>query len=152
MFDDSSPYYENVIVNKSINLIGEDRDTTVIDGKQISNTIRIINSGVNISGFTIKHGSINARNLPSNIVISGNHFINRGGFGISFWSTDNSFIISNTFTDCDWSIFLDCGNNNIISNNIFIFNYSNDYHVYEIYCLGDNHVITNNTIINLRGE
>ena len=28
----SSPYYENVLVNRSINLIGEDKNTTIIDG------------------------------------------------------------------------------------------------------------------------
>ncbi|UCD14567.1 MAG: right-handed parallel beta-helix repeat-containing protein, partial [Thermoplasmatales archaeon] len=32
VYNDSSPYYENIVVDKSINLIGEGRDTTVIDG------------------------------------------------------------------------------------------------------------------------
>jgi len=32
VYDDSSPYYENLVVDKSIQLIGEDRDTTVING------------------------------------------------------------------------------------------------------------------------
>ena len=30
VYDDSSPYYENVVLNKSINLIGEDKNSTVI--------------------------------------------------------------------------------------------------------------------------
>jgi len=32
VYDDSSPYYENIVVAKSINLIGEDRETTIIYG------------------------------------------------------------------------------------------------------------------------
>ncbi|GAH12836.1 unnamed protein product, partial [marine sediment metagenome] len=32
VFDDSSPYYENVMVDKSISLIGENKETTIIDG------------------------------------------------------------------------------------------------------------------------
>ena len=32
VYDDSSPYFENIIINKSIHLIGENKDTTVIDG------------------------------------------------------------------------------------------------------------------------
>ena len=35
VFDDSSPYFENLIINKSINLLGEKRHTTIIDGNQI---------------------------------------------------------------------------------------------------------------------
>ncbi|MCD6481001.1 MAG: hypothetical protein J7L31_01850, partial [Thermoplasmata archaeon] len=30
VYDDSSPYYENIVINKSINLVGENKDTTVI--------------------------------------------------------------------------------------------------------------------------
>jgi len=35
VFDESSPYYEHVIVDKSIELIGENKETTTIDGNQI---------------------------------------------------------------------------------------------------------------------
>jgi pectin methylesterase-like acyl-CoA thioesterase len=39
VYDDSSPYNENVNVSKSISLIGEDRDTTIIDGNNSGNII-----------------------------------------------------------------------------------------------------------------
>ena len=42
VYDDSSPYYENIIIDKSISLIGENRNTTVIDGNYIGNVIEII--------------------------------------------------------------------------------------------------------------
>jgi len=32
VYDDSSPYYEFLIINKSISLIGENKDTTIIKG------------------------------------------------------------------------------------------------------------------------
>jgi len=58
VYNNSSPYFENVIVNKSINLIGEDKDSTVIDGNQIKRSvINISVDYVNISGFTIKNCS-----------------------------------------------------------------------------------------------
>jgi parallel beta-helix repeat protein len=53
----SSPYYENVVINKSIALIGENRNTTIIDGKRIDNPLWIKASFVNISGFTISNSS-----------------------------------------------------------------------------------------------
>ena len=42
VFDDSSPYYENIIVDKSINLIGEDKNTTVIHGQYVYNTVTAV--------------------------------------------------------------------------------------------------------------
>ena len=53
VYDDSSPYNENVIVNKSVNLIGEDRNTTVIYGGSSGSRVRIESNWVNISGFTV---------------------------------------------------------------------------------------------------
>ena len=39
VFDESSPYYENVVVNRQISLIGEDRDTTIIDAEHDGDVI-----------------------------------------------------------------------------------------------------------------
>jgi len=55
VYDDSSPYYENIIIDKSISLIGENRNTTVIDGNYIGNVIEIIADKIIVSGFTIKN-------------------------------------------------------------------------------------------------
>ena len=57
VFDDSSPYYENISVNKSINLIGEDRDTTIIDGCEIGDVVFISADRVTVRGFTIRNSS-----------------------------------------------------------------------------------------------
>jgi parallel beta-helix repeat protein len=51
----SGTYNENLCIDKSINLIGEDKDTTVIDGNSIGDVIYIISGGINISEFTIKN-------------------------------------------------------------------------------------------------
>ena len=34
VYNDSSPYCENIIIDKSIRLVGEEKNTTVIDGKK----------------------------------------------------------------------------------------------------------------------
>ena len=46
-------YYENVIVNKTINLTGEDRDNTTIDGNGTGDVILVTADWVNITRFTI---------------------------------------------------------------------------------------------------
>jgi len=47
-------YSENLIINKTITLIGEDRENTVIDGNNTGDVISIQASNVVIVGFTIK--------------------------------------------------------------------------------------------------
>ena len=56
VFDDASPYYENLIIDKSIQLIGENKDSTVINGSKLDSfldTINITADNVNIQGFSI---------------------------------------------------------------------------------------------------
>jgi len=49
-------YYENIVINKSINLIGENAKTTIIDGMEKGNVIYVCGNRVCISNFTIQHG------------------------------------------------------------------------------------------------
>ena len=57
------------------------------------------------------------------------------------------FVISNTFHNCDISIF-NCGANNRISNNLFKYDLLVDDTWCEIWDIGYDHVISNNTFIN----
>jgi len=50
-------YYENIMIAKSITLIGEDKNTTIIDGTCSNSVIIIVADRVNITGFTITNGS-----------------------------------------------------------------------------------------------
>ncbi len=51
VYDDSSPYYENLIVNNSINLKGENKTSTIIDGQGRNDVVFILANNVNISNF-----------------------------------------------------------------------------------------------------
>ena len=55
IFVEAGTYYENVTIDKSISLIGEDKDTTVIDGNGSLRVVAIYSDGVSISGFTVMH-------------------------------------------------------------------------------------------------
>jgi nitrous oxidase accessory protein len=50
-------YYELVVVNKSLSLVGENRSTTIIDaqGRMALGAIQVIANNVNISGFTVRN-------------------------------------------------------------------------------------------------
>jgi parallel beta-helix repeat protein len=114
VYDDSSPYYENFIyITKPINLIGENRDTTVIDGQgQLGSDIIVIDAhDVTVSGFTIKNG--------------GSDFnpFNYGGIHIY---GSNNIITDNIITYSHWGIkitkYMTSSNYNTISNNIIKYN------------------------------
>ncbi|UCF08929.1 MAG: right-handed parallel beta-helix repeat-containing protein [Thermoplasmata archaeon] len=49
-------YNEHVVVDKAINLTGEDRDITIIDGGGSGDVVNVSANGVNISGFTVTGG------------------------------------------------------------------------------------------------
>jgi hypothetical protein len=105
VYDDSSPYYEsNITIEKSITLIGEDRNTTAIDGENNSVIIVIIYTGsVSISGFTIRNcsgsyytGCITVI-MSSYNTISGNIFADNSPDIIIYGDGYND-IVNNVFT------------------------------------------------------
>ena len=49
------PYYEHLFINSSITLIGENQETTIIDGSFFKSIIQIKSDFVTIRGFTIQH-------------------------------------------------------------------------------------------------
>jgi len=57
VYDDSSPYYENLNIYKSINLFGENKELTIIDGTFNGNGISLYVDSVNISNFSIKNSN-----------------------------------------------------------------------------------------------
>jgi len=150
VYDDSSPYYENVVVDKSINLIGEDRNTTVIDGSNIRVGIGIITNWVNISGFTIQHCNISnyygiyIHGSSNNII--GNNILNNG-CGILISNSISNTITGNNISNngCGGITLLSSSRNIITGNNIR----SNDNTGIRLYNSSSN-TITDNNISNNR--
>ncbi|UCE39243.1 MAG: right-handed parallel beta-helix repeat-containing protein [Thermoplasmata archaeon] len=86
-------YNEDVGVNKIINLTGEDRDGTIINGGGGQPAVRIFVDWVNISGFTITSGNPVVDGLKVNSdhnTISGNKFTNtRIGISLNYSCENN---------------------------------------------------------------
>ena len=56
-------YFENIFINISINLEGESKSNSMIDGRKINNTITINSENVKISNFTITNSSQDDKTL-----------------------------------------------------------------------------------------
>ena len=147
VYDDSSPYNENLEVDKSITLKGENKETTVINGNDSEIVVNISSDNVILSGFTIlNHGNYSHRTsiifVQSNYnVISGNIIKVDNDYGIDIIYSEYTTISGNTITSNTsegWSgILIYEGKNNNISRNIIknfrggiVFAYSNNYSIY----------------------
>lgn len=128
VYDDSSPYFENVIVNKQISLIGENRNTTIVDGNDKGDVILITLDNVIISNLNIQ----NCKEDWSHA-------------GIKIRSHNNQITNNNFQLNYRIDILICESNFNIIENNNII---SDSYHGIEIEKLSNNNYISNNLIQN----
>jgi parallel beta-helix repeat protein len=86
VYDDSSPYYENIFMNKEIKVIGEDRNSTTIDARQLSYVVAINANNSSIEQFTLRNTSaeneIAVRIGTFHDVLVKNNIIKDSGVGI----------------------------------------------------------------------
>ncbi len=105
VYDDSSPYYEFLTINNTINLIGENKETTIINGQGEYKIIIIINAeDCLIKGFNIqdtKNSGI-VINISSGCEITENIIFNCS-FGISVFESNNCIVSNNHFIQCTFS-------------------------------------------------
>ena len=116
IFIPSGTYYENIIIDKRISLIGEDKKTTVIDGGH-GIVVSIVVDWVNISGFTIQNigGNAGIKIISNHATIIGNS-ITSWSVGIRLESSSNNIITGNNVTE-GGTIFLYKSSDNIITDN-----------------------------------
>jgi parallel beta-helix repeat protein len=143
-------YYENIEVDRAINLIGEDRNTTIISGLNQSTPVEITSRFVNFNGFTVQDAVWGMR-VYSNDNIIHNNVITNNRFALSLRNCHYNTIINNRIEINDFDkysgdgIFLDHADNNIIKNNIICKNKQNGIQLW-VDC--DNNIIENNIICN----
>jgi parallel beta-helix repeat protein len=141
-------YYENVVANKSVSLVGEDKNLTIIDGNETSSVIFILANNVCVKNFTLrKSGTLpydsgirieqSSGNIISNNIISNNYD------GISLFSSGNNVISGNIISNNYEGITLIASSDTVISGNIISNNYK--YDGISLFSSGNN-VISGNTI------
>ncbi len=116
-------YYENVVVNKTVLLVGENRNSTVIDGNHAGHVVQITASNVKITNFTVQncghsyHGIYVWNGSISNTISVNNM---EGDIrGIVLQSSDGNVVSENMITGSDFGILiLGSSKNTIYKNNI----------------------------------
>jgi len=150
----SGNYYEsNITINKSINLIGEDRINTIIDAGNNSDVFYISADFVVIRGFLLKNsGKFDYLNYDSGIDINSNfntitnNIILNCSYGINIRSySKNNTISDNVISNNKLGIYLNYAYQNNISTNTISSN--SEYGIYLSY-FSNNNIIFKNVISN----
>jgi parallel beta-helix repeat protein len=163
-------YSEHLVINKTITLVGEDNNSTIIDSHGTDDVIFIRANNVTVKGFTVRnsrvyksgvmidHGAGNVItnnkiinnyegiNLlySSNNVVSGN-IISDNTDGINFRYSSNNVVSGNIISDNTDGIYLDYSGNNVISSNVIS---HNEFAGIELYNFEtSNNIICGNTIL-----
>jgi len=124
-------YYENIVINKSIVLKGQNRETTIIDGNHSGDVVFIDEGGrVNISGFTIQN--------------SGFVEYSKHDAGIEITSDGNN-VIDNIFYNNSIGVYSSYADHNTYKQNIFDMN--SGYGMY-LYTSSDYAITMENTFKN----
>jgi parallel beta-helix repeat protein len=147
----SGTYYEHINVSKTLNLKGENRDTTIVNGSGGGDVVNVTASWVSMEGFNVTNSGLDylrsgirlwraygCRITNNNIAINNYH-------GIGVWFSSHNVIMSNNAWDNLKGIFLSHSDSNIlIGNNVS----SNDwYGIYSWYS-NDNIIVYNNASSN----
>ncbi len=124
-------YYENIIINKTVILKGENKENTIIDGNYSNDVILIDEGGhVSISGFTIRNsGPFEGTSHDAGIEIKSN----------------NNTIYGNIICNNTNGIYSAYAENNTFKQNIF---HSNTGYGMYLHTASDNCIIVGNDVTN----
>lgn len=119
----SGIYHEHIGIDKSLTLVGESCNTTIIDGGGENKVIIVVKaSRVRLSGFTIRNGAGGILLEYSNNCIIAENIIVNSMDGLSLLFSHNNTIISNTMKDNKIGLFFGYSNSSTIYHNNFINN------------------------------
>jgi len=115
-------YYENLIIAKSVFLIGENKHATIIDGNNTGNVIGVAVNNVNITDFTIQNSGPSFTLSGIKIDKSSGHkiernIINGNSRGVFLFNSSNNVLNNNNISKNKEGVYLVNSSNNIITNN-----------------------------------
>ena len=142
IFVKSGTYYGNVVIDKSLSLIGNGSENTTIMGDFLSNVIFVNADNVAIEGFSISRAGNSAIYLSK---VQGCSVVNctliKNTYGITLEEGSKNIISNNTCTINSYGIYALSTSNNTIKNN----NISDNSHVGIYLEMVSHNFIINNT-------
>jgi parallel beta-helix repeat protein len=156
---DEGTYYENVVVNKTLSILGANSDLTIIDGNSTGNVVEIAAENVTLSGFTVRNGRPDGILLDGgeNCYVTDNRVLNNY-YGIYFYSSvatpTLSFVTGNYIKNSSVGIYLFEAYNTTITSNTIINSSSKGINLFasEYNTFFHNNLVTNSIQVFNWGE
>lgn len=115
-------YFERVVVNKTISLIGENRERTIIEGNKTGTVVDLRSDNVTFQGFTVRNGDAGINLVDVENLVVQNNNIESNRCGISLWRSQNNSILNNNVTNNDLGTTVFESSNNTLCHNNFVNN------------------------------
>lgn len=140
-------YFENIIIDKSISLIGQGKEITIVDGGQISNVVSIMADNVTMAGFHIMNSGVFRNNSAIRMDhVSGNlirdNILSDSYEGVGLYTSTNNTISNNIVRDNYDGVGITASNYNVVSDNTIMLCTSDGVGIYT----SSSNIILNNTI------
>ncbi len=123
----SGVYVENPVLNKSVSLVGQGKDSTIIDGNRTGDVLRITADDACITGFTIKQSGLASEfcgiaiSTSRGVNISHN-IIRDNYYGVKLDYSDNNTLMHNQVFNNTYGITVGASAGNLISENAVFLN------------------------------
>jgi parallel beta-helix repeat protein len=150
VFVKSGTYNESVFIYKSISIVGEDEEKTIIDGDYLLNgtVVLVSHDNVNVTGFTIQSPNVTMSRRGVHLLdvhncnICGNKIMHNH-YGIWLYNASENTIVENNLRNNSYGIQLEVAMNNIVSRNLV-----EDNRMGIVFTASDENILSENGIIN----
>lgn len=136
-------YLENIHINKTIQLIGQDRFATRIKGKNNENVITLASDSIFVSGFSLCNGSNGLEILSDFCEISNNNISQNRECGIKLLQSNYTKINGNDIMDNDRGISSYQSTNNRVYYNLF----KRNNRALSLWYSSDDNILSYNTFL-----
>ncbi len=119
-------YFEDIVISKSITILGENRDITMIDTNGTGNGIYVNASFVDVKGFTVSNSGTNYFDAGIHLdKVQGcnisNNYLSNNKYGVLLYNSDWNHLSGNNASNNVCGLCLRSSNsNNIFNNNLFL--------------------------------
>jgi len=147
----SGTYNESIVIDKSIELVGQDKDITIIDGGGEDYVLKLDADNIKITGFTLQNSGDIFPNAGINVgtrgnIITGNNLINNYYGIVLLYPTSNNTISKNFISNNNQcGIYFSGAKHNILKDN---FVDTQPFNGFGLYDFSDYNIIKNNTMVN----
>jgi len=138
-------YYEHLVVNKALTLVGETKHDTIIDGDGTGIVVCVTADDVALNDFTIQNGELGLLFRYSTTGILTENIVSNNSYGLYLWGSSDNILTGNIVSDNWDAIYLYISHNNTFNGNTVSNNWDG-FHLESsnLNVLADNIVSQNN--------